>query len=219
MLQRGGVVWGRVSPHVGENQKGTAGRGREKKTSRQPDHVVACLDFKNAFGSIDRTTCIKVLRELCPQHPAWLDAVNVLLSEPVLVVNPECNHLAMTYDGLPQGDPLSTLIFSLSMTEVLHKTIKTTTSEVTTLSYIDDTVLVGPADEIAQILQDLPRALTGTGLSLQPQKNATVGSGRGPDRTAPSPTTHTGSDEGPPGSDHSGRGSGRGPHGPIPHGQ
>ena len=35
-----------------------------------PSHVVACLDFKNAFGTIDRTTCIKVLRELCPHHPA-----------------------------------------------------------------------------------------------------------------------------------------------------
>ena len=138
--------------------------------SRHPSHVVACLDFKNAFGTIDRTTCIKVLRELCPQHPAWLDAVNVLLSEPVLVVNPARNHLAMTYDGLPQGDPLSTLVFSLSMTEVLHKAIKKTKFEVNTLSYIDDAVLVGPADDVAQILQDLPRALEGTGLSLQPQK-------------------------------------------------
>ena len=138
--------------------------------SAHPDHVVACLDFKNAFGTIDRTTCIQVLRELCPHHPAWLDAVNVLLSEPALVVNPERNHLAMTYDGLPQGDPLSTLVFSLSMTEVLHKAVRKTTSEVTALSYIDDTVLVGPADDVAQILQDLPRALAGTGLSLQPQK-------------------------------------------------
>ena len=71
--------------------------------STHPNHVVACLDFKNAFGTIDRTTCIKVLRKLCPHHPAWLDAVNVLLSEPALVVNPERNHLAMTYDGLPRG--------------------------------------------------------------------------------------------------------------------
>ena len=44
---------------------------------QHPTHVVACLDFKNAFGSIDRTTCVKVLRELCPQNPAWLDAVNI----------------------------------------------------------------------------------------------------------------------------------------------
>ena len=39
-----------------------------------------------------------------------------------------------------------------------------------TLSYIDDTVLVGPADDIAEILQTLPRAISDTGLSLQPQK-------------------------------------------------
>ena len=56
------------------------------------------------------------------------------------------------------------------MTEVLHKAVRKTTSEVTTLSYVDDTVLVGPADDVAQILQDLPRALDGTGLSLQPHK-------------------------------------------------
>ena len=131
-----------------------------------PTHVVACLDLKNAFGSIDRNTCMKVL----PQNPAWLDAVNVLLAQPVLVVNPYRNHLAMTYDGLPQGDPFSTLVFSLAMTEVIHKAVRETTSEVKTLSYIDDTIIVGPADDIAEILQTLPRAIHDTGLSLQPQK-------------------------------------------------
>ena len=58
-----------------------------------PTHVVACLDFKSAFGSIDRNTCMKVLGELCPQNPAWLDAVNVLMAQPVLVINPYRNHL------------------------------------------------------------------------------------------------------------------------------
>ena len=56
------------------------------------------------------------------------------------------------------------------MTEVIHKAVRQTTSEVRTLSYIDDTVLVGPADDIADMLQVLPRALEHTGLSLQPQK-------------------------------------------------
>ena len=37
-----------------------------------PSHVVACLDFKNAFGTIDRVTCMQVLGELCPHSPAWL---------------------------------------------------------------------------------------------------------------------------------------------------
>ena len=102
--------------------------------AENPTHVVARLDFKNAFGTIDRNTCMKVLRELCPQNPAWLDAVNVLLAQPVLVINPYRNHLAMTYNGLPQGDPLSTLVFSFVMTEVIHKAVRETTSEVKTLS-------------------------------------------------------------------------------------
>ena len=65
---------------------------------------------------------------------------------------------------------MSTLAFSLAMTEVIHKAVRETTSEVKTLSYINDTVLVGPADDIAEILQTLPRAIRDTGLSLQPQK-------------------------------------------------
>ena len=77
--------------------------GNQSHLEQNPDHVVACLDFKNAFGTIDRPTCIKALRELCPHQPAWLDAVHVLLSWPALVVNPAENHLARTYDGLPQG--------------------------------------------------------------------------------------------------------------------
>ena len=66
-----------------------------------PSHVVACLDLKSAFGTIDRVTCMEVLRELCPHNPAWLDAVNVLLAQPALVINPYRNHLARTHHGLP----------------------------------------------------------------------------------------------------------------------
>ena len=134
-----------------------------------PTHVVASLDFKSAFGTIDRRTCMKVLRELCPHRPAWLDAVNVLLGHPALVINPYRNHLAMTYDGLPQGDPLSTLVFSLTMTEVIHEAVRETTSEMNALLYTDDTVLAGPADDVAEVIQALLWAIANTGFSLQPQ--------------------------------------------------
>ena len=69
----------------------------------------------------------------------------------------------------PEG-PLSTLVFSLTMTEVIQKAVRETTSEVQTLSYIDDTLLVGPADDIAEVTQMLPRAIVDAGLSPQPQK-------------------------------------------------
>ena len=115
--------------------------------------------------------------QLCPRNPAWLDVVNILVNQPTLVINPYRNHLARTYDGLPQRDPLSTLIFSLTMI-VIHKAIKQTTSEVRAHSYIHDTVLVGPADDLANVLQELPRALQHKGMSLQPQKSSTMGSPR-----------------------------------------
>ena len=74
--------------------------------SEHPSHVVACLDFKNDFGTIERTTCMEVLRGLCP-NPAWLDVANIMLSHPTLVVNPNRHHAAITYDGLPQGTHLA----------------------------------------------------------------------------------------------------------------
>ena len=55
------------------------------------------------------------------------------------------------------------MVFSLTMTEVIQKAVRETTSEVKTLSYIDDTVLIGPADDIAEIIQTLPRAIVDTG--------------------------------------------------------
>ena len=156
--------------------------------AEHPSHVVACLDFKNAFGAIERTTCMEILRELRPQSPAWLDTVNIMMSQPALVTNPCRNHAAITYDGL-------------------HKRIKQLTSEVRTLS-----VLVGPADDIATVLQKLPRAFLPTGLSLQPQKKKpALGPTSQADRESSGLTAHAGTSEGIPGSHHSG---GR-PHRPI----
>ena len=82
------------------------------RLSTNPTHVVASLDFKNAFGTLKRSTCMETLRKLCPQCPAWLDVVNVLLARPTVINNPTADKPSKTWDGLPQGDPLSTLLFS-----------------------------------------------------------------------------------------------------------
>ena len=51
------------------------------------------------------------------------------------------------------------------MTEVIQQALRKITSGERALSYIDDPVLIGPADDIARVLQELPRALTHAGLS------------------------------------------------------
>ena len=140
------------------------------RLAANPTHVVASLDFKNAFGTLQRSTCMDTLRKLCPQCPAWLDVVNVLLARPTIINNPTADKPCKTWDGLPQGDLLSTLLFSAVMSEAVSQAVRTITSEVQAVSYVDDTILTGPAEEVTQVLQQLPKLLAPSGLELQPAK-------------------------------------------------
>ena len=73
------------------------------KLQENPDHVVASLDFKNAFCSIQRDHCLTVLRNLCPHQPQWLDVVFKLLPRPTVINNPTAQKPKHNLDGLPQG--------------------------------------------------------------------------------------------------------------------
>ena len=70
----------------------------------------------------------------------------------------------------PPGDPLSTLLFSTLMSEVVSQAVRAITFEVRVVSYVDDTISTGPAEEIAKVLQQLPDLLSASGLELQPAK-------------------------------------------------
>ena len=67
---------------------------------------------------------------------------------------------------------MSTLLFATAMTTVVRQAITTVGVDVLGVSYIDDTVLVGnqSPDDVASVLQELPRLLAVTGLQLQPAK-------------------------------------------------
>ena len=118
------------------------------------------------------TLCAK----LCPHCPAWLDVVNVLLARPTVINNPTADKPSKTWDGLPQGDPLSTLLFSTVMSDVVSQAVRTITSEVQVVSYVDDTILIGPAEEVdAGSYSDCPSYLAPSGLELQPSQDAGVG--------------------------------------------
>ena len=140
------------------------------RLQENPDHVVASLDFKNAFCTIKRDHCLTVLRKLCPHNPLWLDVAENLLGRGTVVSYPAAERPNRTWDGLPQGDPMSALIFSTVMTETVNTALRQTASEVQALSYVDDTVLIGPADDVNNALSQLPTLLRASGLELQPSK-------------------------------------------------
>ena len=56
------------------------------------------------------------------------------------------------------------------MTETVNTALQQLISEVQALSYVDDTVLIGPADALSNALAQLPTLLRASGLELQPPK-------------------------------------------------
>ena len=117
------------------------------------------LDFRNAFGTVLRSW--RPLWEECRR--GWES------TQPVVVANPLGGEPLHTYDGIPQGDPLSTLIFAAAMTLAITGALGDGTA-VQNVSYIDDTLLLGEAAAVAEAHDRLAARLRPTGLELQPTK-------------------------------------------------
>ena len=128
------------------------------------------LFIKNAFCTLHRQTCLEVVSKLLGTRPAWFQAVSNLLTRPAHLLSPGDGEPFSTYDGIPQGDPMSTLLFATTMSTVVRQVIAAVPASVSRLSYIYDTVLVDPPDKVASVLQELPNLLAHTGLQLQPAK-------------------------------------------------
>ena len=122
------------------------------------------LDFRNAFGTFRREACVVQLAATLGGIPPWLGVTSMVLTQPVVVANPLGGEPLHTYDGIPQGDPLSTPIFAAAMIRCLDGTA------VRNISYIDDTLLMGAANEVADAHDRLAARLRPTGLELQPTK-------------------------------------------------
>ena len=134
------------------------------------EHVAVQLDFKNAFCTLHRQTCLEVVSGLLESQPPWFQAISNMLTRPAHLLPPGDGEAFSTYDGIPQGDPMSTLLFATAMTTVVRQAITAVGADVLGVSYIDDTVLVGPPDDVSLVLQELPRLLASSGLQLQPAK-------------------------------------------------
>ena len=80
--------------------------------ARFQEHVAVQLDFKNAFCTLHRQTCLEVVSGLLGSQPAWFQAVSNMLTRPTHLLPPGEGEAFSTYDGIPQGDPMSTLLYS-----------------------------------------------------------------------------------------------------------
>ena len=64
-----------------------------------------------------------------------------------------------TADGVPQGDPLSTLVFATA-TSFLMMDIIRSLANVAMVAYVDDTVLLGAAPDVTQTITEIQTEAT-----------------------------------------------------------
>ena len=109
---------------------------------------------------------------ISPHEPWFLAIRNPWRRFPnVAIPHTQEQDLFETADGVPQGDPLSTLVFATAMSLLLQATLWSKAPDVSMLAYVDDTVLLGTVENVTQAMTEI-QAETATG-SLKLEKAKT----------------------------------------------
>ena len=137
---------------------------------RAPQHTPQCFlrtDIYNAFNQASRQV---TLDSLASAHPLLQASQYAWLRHPSHAFLPTCQggrrHLT-TDVGIPQGDPLSNLAFTLLLAASLHS-IKS--DSVQAVAYADDVVLVASPADLVAALPWWQRLLEPLGLTLSLNK-------------------------------------------------
>ena len=69
-----------------------------------------------------------------------------------------------------EGDPLSTLVFATSMTLLMTNVIRSKAPNASLVAYVDDTALLGLAQDVTATITDIQAEASTGGLKLQKAK-------------------------------------------------
>ena len=128
-----------------------------------PEHAFIKLDLKNAFGSLHRETAQAYLNTLALAEPA----------RHVCIPRPDHpTETLQTWNGLPQGDPLSAAFFAGTLTRELRHCLREILGERAhaLAIYVDDTVTGAAPEDLQELLRQLSDKLAAAGLQMAPHK-------------------------------------------------
>jgi hypothetical protein len=129
-----------------------------------PDLVVVSLDFQNAFNTVDRNRMLAEVALHCPS--IWQYVATTYGCAAHQYVGP---HVVDSTTGVQQGDPLSPLLFALTVQPLLLD-LHRESPDVRQGWYLDDGTFVGPVPAAQQAVQLVVDRAPAYGLSLNPQK-------------------------------------------------
>ena len=129
--------------------------------SKHKDHVVLCVDMRNAFGTTPRNLVLEQTKDrvgkLLPLAAALLDTPSQVV---IRDVNPERSFTIDMSEGTIQGSPTGGVLFSLAFRPVLD-CVREECPDVLMPHYFDDLYIIAPLDRAMQAYSSLVDALPG----------------------------------------------------------
>ena len=139
------------------------------QAAAHPDHVFIRTDIHNAFNELGRSSVYEALSFASPLLAATQFA---WLSRPSLAVLDHyggTHQLLSTTTGIPQGDPLSSLAFALTIARPLQE-LQANHPTARAVAYADDVLLDSPAPDSHRVLNAWHDLIGSIGLRLNPSK-------------------------------------------------
>jgi len=147
---------------------GAAVHATRRFIEAMPDgHVVAKLDFCNAFNSLRRD---QMLRSVLSAVPGIYRFCHICYSNPSILKFDD--RTILSQEGPNQGDPLGSLLFCVS----IHPDLLRLQSELVA-GFMDDLTLGGPPDVVAADLDYISSIQDGTGLRINASKSEIISRG------------------------------------------
>ncbi|EDQ84067.1 uncharacterized protein MONBRDRAFT_30626, partial [Monosiga brevicollis MX1] len=136
-----------------------------------PGWTMLSLDFKSAFNYTDRARLHEIVAD---KVPGLLRAFERHYARPTTHCIVDKFFKVIDIDvgqGIVQGNELSPFFFSLYSCEVLGLLDATTDYRCKVIKYLDDIVLMGPAEDVAADVEIVKARAESAGLHLQPSKS------------------------------------------------
>ena len=154
-------------------------KGVQQYMQQHPEAVIAQWDLSNAFGSLGRPAALESLYVLHKQRTKysakWLQSPHF----GCVASAPHERKLIPTTSGLPQGDPMSAMIFCMSITMALQRELSRQEANDDQLMaaspprawiYVDDITIACARGDLLTILEAIKDELKTIGLVLNDDK-------------------------------------------------